>query len=106
MSDYIIGPDTGVSAYMFGSEVAGDYWAERYFLTGCLRITKEASTSFQGMHDWNVDPHMAVPTINRLIDAGIEARGLFGQWDLTIPTDRFNSTIVPTWVTQGKRFPR
>ena len=30
--DYIIGPGTGVSAYMFGSEVAGDYWAERYFL--------------------------------------------------------------------------
>ena len=39
----------------------------------------------QGMHGWNVDPHMAVPTINRLIDAGIEARGLFGQWDHDYP---------------------
>jgi predicted acyl esterase len=39
----------------------------------------------QGMHDWNVDPHMAVPTINRLIDADIEARGLFGQWDHDYP---------------------
>ena len=28
---------------------------------------------------------MAVPTINRLIDAGIEARGLFGQWDHDYP---------------------
>ena len=37
------------------------------------------------MHDWNVDPHMAVPTINTLIDAGIEARGLFGQWDHDYP---------------------
>ena len=37
------------------------------------------------MHDWNVDPHMAVPTINALIDAGIEAKGLFGQWDHDYP---------------------
>ena len=29
--DYLIGPGTGVSAWFFGSEVAGDYWAERYF---------------------------------------------------------------------------
>ena len=35
----------------------------------------------QGMHDWNVDPHMAIPVINQLKDAGIDARGLFGQWD-------------------------
>ena len=39
----------------------------------------------QGMHDWNVDPHMAVPTMNVLIDAGIEAKGLFGQWDHDYP---------------------
>jgi predicted acyl esterase len=39
----------------------------------------------QGMHDWNVDPHMAVPTMNALIDAGIEAKGLFGQWDHDYP---------------------
>jgi predicted acyl esterase len=39
----------------------------------------------QGMHDWNVDPHMAVPTINALKDAGIDAKGLFGQWDHDYP---------------------
>ena len=37
------------------------------------------------MHDWNVDPHMAVPTINTLKDNGIEAKGLFGQWDHDYP---------------------
>ena len=26
------------------------------------------------MHDWNVDPHMAVPTMNALIDAGMKQR--------------------------------
>ena len=83
--DYIIGPGTGVSAYMFGSEVAGDYWAERYFLDRVLENYKGSVYLIQGMHDWNVDPHMAVPTINRLIDAGIEARGLFGQWDHDYP---------------------
>ena len=39
----------------------------------------------QGMHDWNVDPHMAIPTINKLYDNGIEAKGLFGQWDHDYP---------------------
>ena len=37
------------------------------------------------MHDWNVDPHMAIPTINRLYDNDIEAKGLFGQWDHDYP---------------------
>lgn len=83
--DYILGPGTGVSAYMFGSEVAGTYWEERYFLDRVLEHYKGSVYLIQGMHDWNVDPHMAVPTINRLIDAGIEARGLFGQWDHDYP---------------------
>jgi predicted acyl esterase len=83
--DYLIGPGTGVSAWMFGSEVFGDYWAERYFLDRVIENYKGSVYLIQGMHDWNVDPHMAVPTINRLIDADIEARGLFGQWDHDYP---------------------
>ena len=105
--DYIIGPGTGVSAYMFGSEVAGDYWAERYFLDRVLENYKGSVYLIQGMHDWNVDPHMAVPTINRLIDAGIEAADCLASGITTIPIDRFNSTTVPTWVDAVvKRFPR
>lgn len=83
--DFIIGPATGVGAWAWGGEAAGDYWAERYFLDRVLENYKGSVYLIQGMHDWNVDPHMAVPTINRLIDAGIEARGLFGQWDHDYP---------------------
>ena len=83
--DYIIGPGTGVGAWAWGGEAAGTYWAERYFLDRVLENYKGSVYLIQGMHDWNVDPHMAVPTINRLIDAGIEARGLFGQWDHDYP---------------------
>ena len=83
--DYIIGPGTGVGAWAWGGEAAGSYWAERYFLDRVLENYKGSVYLIQGMHDWNVDPHMAVPTINRLIDAGIEARGLFGQWDHDYP---------------------
>jgi len=83
--DYIIGPGTGVSAWMFGSEIAGDYWAERYFLDRVLDNYGGSVYLIQGMHDWNVDPHMAVPTINKLKDRGIEAKGLFGQWDHDYP---------------------
>ncbi|RAH15164.1 MAG: hypothetical protein CMB56_003350 [Methanobacteriota archaeon] len=83
--DYIIGPGTGVSTWMWGSEVAGDYWAERYFLDRVIENYKGSVYLIQGMHDWNVDPHMAIPTINRIKDAGIEAKGLFGQWDHDYP---------------------
>lgn len=83
--DYLIGPGTGVSAWMFGSEVAGDYWEERYFLDRVLDNYGGSVYLIQGMHDWNVDPHMAVPTINKLKDRGIEAKGLFGQWDHDYP---------------------
>ena len=83
--DYLIGPGTGMSAYIFGSEVAGTYWEERFFLDRVLENYQGSVYLIQGMHDWNVDPHMAVPTINLLIDHGIEARGLFGQWDHDYP---------------------
>ena len=83
--DYIIGPGTGVSAWMWGSEAAGTYWAERYFLDRVLDNYEGSVYLIQGMHDWNVDPHMAVPTINLLYDRGIEAKGLFGQWDHDYP---------------------
>ena len=83
--DYVIGPGTGASAYLLGSEQFGDYWAERYFLDRVLENYQGSVYLIQGMHDWNVDPHMAVPTINALIDAGIDAKGLFGQWDHDYP---------------------
>ena len=77
--DYIIGPGTGVSAWMFGSEVAVT-WAEILFGQSFGKYGGSVYL-IQGMHDWNVDPHMAIPTINKLYDNGIEAKGLFGQWD-------------------------
>jgi predicted acyl esterase len=83
--DYIIGPGTGVAAYMWGSEVAGTYWEERYFLNRVLQNYQGSVYLIQGMHDWNVDPHMAIPVINQLKDAGIESKGLFGQWDHDYP---------------------
>ena len=83
--DYLIGPGTGVSAWMWGSEVAGTYWEERYFLDRVIENYRGSVYLIQGMHDWNVDPHMAVPTMNILKDNGIEAKGLFGQWDHDYP---------------------
>lgn len=83
--DYVIGPGTGMSAYLLGEEYAGTYWEERYFLDRVIENYRGSVYLIQGFHDWNVDPHMAVPTINRLIDSGIEARGLFGQWDHDYP---------------------
>ncbi len=83
--DYIAGPATGGAAWAWGGEAAGNYWGERYFLDRVLDNYNGSVYLIQGMHDWNVDPHMAIPTINRLYDNGIESKGLFGQWDHDYP---------------------
>ena len=81
--DYIIGPGTGVSAWMFGSEVAGDYWSERYFLRVC-RIMVAPYTLFKVCRIGMSTPTWQFPT-NKLYDRGIEVKGLFGQWDHDYP---------------------
>ena len=83
--DYIAGPATGGAAWAWGGEAAGNYWGERYFLDRVLENYNGSVYLIQGMHDWNVDPHMAIPTINRLYDNGIESKGLFAQWDHDYP---------------------
>ena len=83
--DYFMGPATGGSAYLFGDEMVGTYWEERYFLDRVLQNYEGSVYLIQGMHDWNVDPHMAIPTINLLQEHDIEAKGFFGQWDHDYP---------------------
>ena len=88
--DYIIGPGTGVGAWAWGGEAAGEYWAERYFLDRVLDNYGGSVYLIQGMHDWNVDPHMAVPTINMLKDRGIELRAYLDSGTTIIQIGRFN----------------
>ena len=45
--DYIIGPGTGVGAWAWGGEAAGEYWAERYFLIEFLTIMEARYISFR-----------------------------------------------------------
>ena len=42
------------------------------------------STSL-GLQDWNVDPYHAFPTYQMMIDAGINARAIAGQWAHNYP---------------------
>ena len=84
--DYIASSLYSVEAYSSGgTEFVGSYWNERYFLDRVLENYRGSVYIVQGFHDWNVDPHMAVPTINRLLDSGIEAKVLMGQWDHDYP---------------------
>ena len=39
----------------------------------------------QGLQDWNVDPYHAFPTYQMMIDAGINARAIAGQWAHNYP---------------------
>ena len=51
-----------VSAYLWGMVIMPeDYWTERSSWIVCRELQRSVYI-IQGMQDWNVDPHMAVPT--------------------------------------------
>ena len=86
--DYVTGWAHGTGTVLWGSEATPSaiaYWEERYFLGRVLQNYEGSVYIVQGFQDWNVDPHMAVPVINQLQEAGIEAKGLFGQWTHDYP---------------------
>ncbi len=84
--DYLLGPIHATNGYIFaGNEFVDSYWGERYFLDRVLENYGGSVYIVQGFQDWNVDPHMAVPTVNTLLDHGIEAKVLMGQWDHDYP---------------------
>ena len=83
--DYLASSLYSGEAYTFGGSGVSSYWDERYFLDRVLENYRGSVYIVQGLHDWNVDPHMAVPVINTLLDTGIEAKVLMGQWDHDYP---------------------
>ncbi len=87
-ADNLLGGPQGVAAYVTGDQVApaaNDYWVERYFFDRVLENYNGSVYYIHGLQDWNVDPHMAFPYYNRLLDAGYEVKGLFGQWGHMYP---------------------
>ena len=88
---YMEGYYAGVGAYLTGDNLAwlgSDYWAERHFLTRAIQNYNGSIYIIHGMQDWNVDPHMAFPVHNMMIDAGFEVKGLYGQWGHDYPDRR------------------
>ena len=85
---YLEGYYAGPAAYLSGDNLAwtgSDYWRERSFLDRALENYNGSVYIIHGMQDWNVDPHMAFPTHNILINAGFEVKGLYGQWGHDYP---------------------
>lgn len=88
---YFEGYYAGVGAYITGDNLAwtgSDYWEERHFLTRAIQNYEGSVYIIHGLQDWNVDPHMAFPTHNLMIDAGFEVKGLYGQWGHDYPDRR------------------
>lgn len=93
-SDSVLGPvtpwTTAVAAEYGGDQWNG-YWDERYHLQDVLDNYQGSVYLVWGFQDWNVDPYHAFPTFQRLKEAGIETRGIFGQWQHNYPDQPFRS---------------
>lgn len=63
-----------------GAKDPGGWWEERNSRPA-IESTYEGSILFvQGLQDWNVDPALTIPWIQRLADQGIDVHQVLGQW--------------------------
>ena len=88
---YMEGYYAGVGAYLTGDNLAwtgSDYWEERHFLSRAIQNYNGSVYIIHGLQDWNVDPHMAFPVHNMMVDAGFQVKGLYGQWGHDYPDRR------------------
>ena len=88
---YMEGYYAGVGAYLTGDNLAwtgSDYWEERHFLTRAIQNYNGSVYIIHGLQDWNVDPHMAFPVHNMVRDAGLDVKGIYGQWGHDYPDRR------------------
>ena len=87
-TDDLIGPLNPFSTWAgaeFGGADWNDYWDERRHLPDVLANYQGSVYLVWGLQDWNVDPYHAFPTYQMMIDAGINARAIAGQWAHNYP---------------------
>jgi predicted acyl esterase len=106
--DYVLGPVQGGAGFVTGDHVVpevNEYWEIRHFLPRVLENYQGSVYFIQGMQDWNVDPHMAFPTHHLLEEAGIEVKGLYGQWGHHYPDRAAEHESLPAGMGQ-EAFPQ
>ncbi len=104
---YVEGYYAGPAAYITGDNLAwsgSDYWQERHFLTRAIENYQGSVYIIHGMQDWNVDPHMAFPVHQMMIDNGFEVKGMYGQWGHDYP-DRMSGHQGLSSGRGGEAFP-
>jgi hypothetical protein len=97
-TDDIIGPLNPLTTWAgaeFGGAKWSKYWEERRHLPDVLEHYRGSVYLVWGLQDWNVDPYHAFPTYQMMIDAGINARAIAGQWAHNYPDqpDRHSELI-------------
>ena len=87
-TDDAIGPLNPLTTWAgadFGGAKWNKYWDERRHLPDVLENYQGSVYLVWGLQDWNVDPYHAFPTYQLMIDAGINARAIAGQWAHNYP---------------------
>jgi hypothetical protein len=86
--DYLTATPFGAAAFLTGDSVLpmeDSYWVEREFMPRTLQNYAGSVFFIHGLQDWNVDPHLVSPSFHQLRDAGLDVKGLFGQWGHMYP---------------------
>ncbi len=81
--DYATAAPVGAAAYLTGDGVTdqdGTYWAERTFVERAVANYDGSVYLIHGLLDDNVDPHAGTIGYQALVEKGLDAKAMMGQW--------------------------
>ncbi len=86
--DWLTAGGWGGAAYLSGDDVIGadgTYWNERNFVERVLENYDGSVYMIHGLLDNNVDPHAGWIAHQKMIEKGLDTKGLYGQWQHNYP---------------------
>lgn len=86
--DYLTATPLGAAAYLTGDSVTdteGTYWHERSFVDRAVQNYDGSIYLIHGLLDDNVDPHAGTIGYQAMVEKGVDAKAMFGQWAHNYP---------------------
>ncbi len=86
--DWVSAGGWGGLGYLTGDDVVpvdGTYWNERNFVERVLENYEGSVYMIHGLLDNNVDPHAGWVAHEKMMEKGLDTKGLYGQWQHNYP---------------------
>ena len=94
--DYAVGLASAGYSTVVGDRDPTGYWAERNRKPAIEEKYRGSILLVQGLQDWNVDPSLVIPWVNKLNASGAPLKQMLGQWGHANPDSGASQPTRPT----------